>query len=487
MKSRLLGVTSFLGIFFGIALQSTLVHAGEQVKDEVNARSSPTLIIDNITCQGNTNTECSFVTKKYYQQIGDVLIPDEISDARLRLGTLIQFKSVNIHLEKGHQRGHVVVVFDINEASNIQYDLGLSYAFNENSFSWDNYCKQTQGDLIGRLSKCGLITNETSKSHFGLNGKVSNFNFLGTGKELSFSFSGARYLASSELSVSDDAFGDSAERIRNNGVGNFNNNNYSLGLRYYDPYLLNSSNYYLSTGIRYHKDRIQVTHLDNGDQQHNRAVQPSSDSLDNPEYTIMDVSLGRRFGSHSYFSIDIISVFYQFDEYTPLMRGDDNLVEVTTDDKQDMSYALTYGWNSEDDALFPTQGSDFSTTFSKNDSLFDYNIYTSYKQNFALTDNQVLAFGGNVSVNRYDRCSGCFGVNQNSGSASVFTRYSQINPIDKSNGSYAGWYIGLHLGQSNEIFSEKKSTFTGFNAGYTYQTDSMIYRFSLALNKQERK
>tara|TARA_R110001583_G_scaffold78901_1_gene213609 strand:+ start:1938 stop:3398 length:1461 start_codon:yes stop_codon:yes gene_type:complete len=486
MKPGLLGAKILLSICLGVTLQSTAIYADEQVKDKINTRHSPTLIIDNITCQGNTNTECSFVTKKYYQQIGDVLNTDEIADAKLRLGTLIQFKSVNIHLEKGHQRGYVVVVFNINEASNIQYDLGLGYAYTNTRSSWDNYCRLTQDDPTKWFSKCGSIQNKVNASNYQLNGKVSNFNFLGTGKELSFSFSGDRYLATNELSASDDAIGEFAEWIRKNGVGRYDNNNYSLGLRYYDPYLLNSSHYYLSTGVSYYKDRIPVTYVDDGTQEYNN-IRLLNRSIENPEFTIVDVSLGRRFGRYSYFSVDIASGFYQSDEFIPIIGGADNQREVVTHEEQDMSYAITYGWNSEDDVLFPTQGSDFSTRLSKDEGFFDYNIYISYKENFAITANHILAFGGNISVDRYNDCSGCSGVNHNSGNASVFAQYSQIKSIDKAKGSYVGWHIGLRLGKSNEVFSEDKTTFAGVNAGYTYQTDSMIYRFSLALSTWEKK
>lgn len=146
--------------------------------------TQPILIIDDIICQGNENTECDFITKKYYQQIGQVLDADEIADARLRLGTLIQFKAVNIHLEKGSQRNHVVVVFDVNEASNIQYELGANYGYSESNNFYNRCVYNLENEDEIHFGTC---EDNAKYNGAGLSAKVTNFNFLGTGKELSLS------------------------------------------------------------------------------------------------------------------------------------------------------------------------------------------------------------------------------------------------------------------------------------------------------------
>ncbi|PAJ74599.1 hypothetical protein CJF42_09775 [Pseudoalteromonas sp. NBT06-2] len=84
MEIRTLAFKYLVGIFLllTIPFNSTQVQASEA--------EPPKLIIDDIKCTGNSTTDCDFITKKYYQKVGDVLNPDEIEDAKLRLGTLIQ-------------------------------------------------------------------------------------------------------------------------------------------------------------------------------------------------------------------------------------------------------------------------------------------------------------------------------------------------------------------------------------------------------------
>jgi len=439
MKIRLIGATAVFGLFLEIALQSTSVFASEH---EFNENSKPVLIIDAITCQGNTSTECSFVTKKYYQQIGDVLNPDEIADAKLRLGTLIQFKSVNIHLEKGYQRDHVVVVFDVNEASNLQYELGIGYDY----------------------TKIKSTATDGKKSRYGLNGKITNFNFLGTGKELSFSFSDARDESEYESSTK-SVFIDSSENyteVWQQEKSTNNSDDYALSLSYYDPYLLGSSYYYLAAHIQYDKYSYTRNIYTNVLAQQPSNTQSTAYSRAN-KYNSQTLLFGRRFGRYSYISLDVVT---------------------NNAGANQTSYGVSYGWNTEDDALFPTQGSVFSTRVSEMRG--DYGVNLQYKEHVAVGLNRVIMFGGNITLNESNNyCNACYLIVNNSVSASIFSRYSSIKPIDKTMGTYAGWYIGFHVGQSNISKDLYKYTFAGINAGYTYQTATMIYRFSLAFNQQE--
>lgn len=444
MKIRFIGAKAVLGLFLGIALQSITVLASEQEfnenRDEGNVSSQPMLIIDEITCQGNTSTECSFVTNKYYQQIGDVLNPDEIADAKLRLGTLIQFKSVNIHLEKGYQRNHVVVVFDVNEASNMLYELGGGY----------DYLKVEPGQ----------------ESRYGVNSKVTNFNFLGAGKELSLSVSGARDEWKSESlgkGISIDSLGNYTESWAKYSSTN-STNNYLLSLGYYDPHLFGTSHYYLAAGIQFNKYSLENNRstqiLDASQEVAPEIVRWKSEGTQNSHTFV----LGRRFGSHSYISLDSVTTN-----------------NVSTDQT---TYGVSYGWNSEDDTLFPTQGSEFSTRISKFRD--DYQVNLHYKKNISVGLNQVLTFGNNITFNEHNYyCTACYLMFRNSVSASIFSRYSHIKAVDKTQGIYAGWYLGFYLGQGNISEEIYNYHFSGINAGYTYQTANMIYRFSLAYNQQE--
>ena len=95
--SRHISHNHYLMVLFSILFLAT---SWRSFAESSTSSTQAVLIIDDIICQGNENTDCDFITKKYYQKIGQVLDADEIADAQLRLGTLIQFKYISIHLEK---------------------------------------------------------------------------------------------------------------------------------------------------------------------------------------------------------------------------------------------------------------------------------------------------------------------------------------------------------------------------------------------------
>ena len=178
------------------------------------------LIIDDIVCRGNEDTDCDFITKKYFQKVGDIVDPGEIADARLRLGTLQQFRDIRIILEKGRERGHVKVVFIVDEANQIQYNITTNFLSRD--------------------------TQDLDTDRFGLSTGITNFNFLGKGKHLSLGIN----VSKSQLEqVLPDNF--------NILTGEFNSSyesdtsDQSISLSYYDPHLLDSKKYYLQTFISY--------------------------------------------------------------------------------------------------------------------------------------------------------------------------------------------------------------------------------------------
>lgn len=73
------------------------------------------LIIDSIACQGNTQTNCEFIKKEFYQNPSEVLNEEEIQNAKIRLKLKNLFESVDVFLQKGAQKYHVVVTFDVVE------------------------------------------------------------------------------------------------------------------------------------------------------------------------------------------------------------------------------------------------------------------------------------------------------------------------------------------------------------------------------------
>jgi outer membrane protein assembly factor BamA len=120
---------------------------------------------------------------------------EEIRKAKLRLSTVPNFKSVDIHLEKGTQKGRVVVVIEVVEADPfaMAYALGSSYRLNS--------------------------AIETAAARF------SNNNLFGDGKVLDL------------LVVGDQSITSTAAK------------DYHARLEYFDPQLFGSRRYFLTLGV----------------------------------------------------------------------------------------------------------------------------------------------------------------------------------------------------------------------------------------------
>lgn len=100
---------------------TALLFAIVCVQPPAFARDSPSspLTIESLRCEGNVSTSCRFILSYIYLKVGDHLDDEEIEDAKLRLSWLRNFKSVDIHLEKGSRRGSVVVVVKVTEAKSL--------------------------------------------------------------------------------------------------------------------------------------------------------------------------------------------------------------------------------------------------------------------------------------------------------------------------------------------------------------------------------
>jgi outer membrane protein assembly factor BamA len=87
-----------------------------------------TLTVQEIQCTGNTQISCEFIRGNLYLEPGQVLDEEEVRNAQLRLSSLRNFKSVSIRLEKGAQRGAVIVVIDVQEANAVitEWIMGAS-------------------------------------------------------------------------------------------------------------------------------------------------------------------------------------------------------------------------------------------------------------------------------------------------------------------------------------------------------------------------
>lgn len=447
-KSKFSIVTAF-------AFAGLMVPCSEVLANTTSTGAS--LVIDNIVCEGNESTDCDFITKKYYQQSGEILDPNEVADARLRLGTLIQFRQVDIRLEKGHKRGHVIVVFDVTEASNIQYEWATGLQYSSDDY---HYCRQVYRWREQPFEQCSQ--NSITESSFDFNGTVTDFNFLGSGKRLSVNFNtvgGKR-----EIEEDSTFFGEQPEYYAS--YSSLDSDYYSLGLSldYYDPHLFGSSVYYGRARISY-----------------GRAEGNSETSATLPEqgvyerrYKYTDVSIpyqlefGRRFASHSFVSFDINKFSVKGDGRAPT-----NVI-----------FGLNYGWDSRDDILFATQGSVFNSRYFHRGPDSNYGISLEYTRYHSLWHNKVLSWGlhsshsknqtqyYNTPTSLADKTTARYGGS---------LRFTSITDIDAYEGTYSGWHVDLAVTQMNDTPSGIPNLPLTLDFGYTYQTSSMVYRFSVGL------
>jgi outer membrane protein assembly factor BamA len=244
------------------------------------------LIVQEIACAGNTSFSCDFIRDHLYQQTGQPLDEEEIRNAELRLSSLRNFESVRIRLEKGAQRGAVIIVIEVAEASPVTTEslLGLSF--------------------------------RSESQRVVLAGRVAHQNLFGQGKIAEFSAIGLVPFA-----------------------GDTVNEAYDVSLRYADPQLFGSSRYFAVANAMWRKRRYSDVYGNFG-------------YLDAGQ---LEFSVGRRIADFSYFT------------YTLILRPDNNwlagrwksdgsFVVTTPESYSKHASKLTYGWSTEDDLHFPTQG-----------------------------------------------------------------------------------------------------------------------------------
>ncbi len=419
-------------------------------KEYLESFDQTTLVIDDIICTGNEHTDCRFIKNKYYQNVGNQLDRAEIIDAKLRLSTLIQFRDINVYLKKGKQRGHVVVVFDIEEASNLQYDL--SYDVKRIKSKEDFYA--CFGDAVpdnkaALINLCDRDKYRISETQQYISAKATNFNFLGSGKELSLGVSGYKYDKDADhfkQSLIEPADTDSWS-TRYITLHN------TLSLDYYDPHLLNSPYYYFTAYIQLTKNRSKYTEKDDNTSQTSRESYPSNKQS--------WFSFGRRFARYSYFSMGI--------------EGD-------LDEKIDENYFFSYGFNSENDTLFPIYGDKLSTRYR---TLKDGHRYQlSYLSHVNIDDDSAISFGLNADYYKQSN-SHFYSKIKEAGFIAKYTRHKMINA---KSGAYSGWSLGTSFKKKQDWYdnnSREDFHIIEFDAGYTYQTEGMIYRFFLKVGLNE--
>jgi hypothetical protein len=249
----------------------------------------PLPAIQEIRCAGNVHTSCAFIRGHLHLRAGDPLDEEEIRNAQLRLSSSRNFDVVDIRLEKGADRGEVIVVIEVREAGPL-------------TMEW----------LLAGSSRPGSDRGVVA-ARFG------NQNLFGKGKIADVS-------AFAIVPVSGDARDES----------------YDLALRYADPHLFGSSRYFGIASARWRRR----DYLDRYGNQGN---------LDAGQ---MEVLIGRRFGDFSYLSIGF-GWRPDNDWVSHTWNRDGEYITRSAESYSESPSRLIYGWSTEDDLHFPTQGTSF--------------------------------------------------------------------------------------------------------------------------------
>ena len=187
-------------------------HAMAKTGDEPRESADDQhLIVEALRCRGNINTSCRFILGSVYLAPGDHLNEEELRNAQLRLSWLRNFKSVDIHLEKGSERGKVVVVVEVSESNPLATEVSI--ATERLAGSWTQVAA----------------------------GRASDYDLFGAGKILDMQVSARQPFSGPEF------------------------RNLLARVQYVDPHLLDSQRYFLAAGVSRQETHFQFANGDSYD------------------------------------------------------------------------------------------------------------------------------------------------------------------------------------------------------------------------------
>lgn len=281
-----------------------------------NTAESP-LIIEAVECRGNSTIPCEFIRGKLRLSSSSQVDDDAVQSAQLRLSALSNFESVRVYLEKGSEKGKALLIVEVVEASPIvtEVSLGARLLAVDRPIGVDRPDELT-GNITGRLSHQNLFGRQ----------KLGEITI------------GGLHSSSDEVDAS---------RL-------------AATVSYIDPNLFGSAKWFLSVSGEYNSTNSQS--------------EQTFESLANP----MTASVTARSDNESRVWSATLSVGYRLWDYSYLFariqQQDLHLQSLYTTStaqapvayefKDKVNVALLgYGWDSEDDAYFPTRGSRLSVSF----------------------------------------------------------------------------------------------------------------------------
>jgi hypothetical protein len=431
-----ISIMSFTAVCIASSLGSVSLLAAEP--RDLNVTNA--LIIEQIVCEGNETSDCDFITKKFYQKSGDLLDPSKVSDAKLRLGSMVQFRNVDVQLKKGSERGQVIVVFEVLEANQIQYAL---------SFGKHRSSHDSEQSACTNNAECSYNSLENTSDSNGFNISRTDFNFLGKGEILT-SGASINYSTLNFAQMYDNSERIDSSRPSYSNHGDSKSKALSLYLSYHDEHFLGTPDYELSANVSSFfaksASNIQTIYFDS-DAVEQEQVESSYKSVNS------NFSVSKRFARYS--SVGVSSGVELYNSYHASSLELD-------------AVSFYYSFNTLNDTLFATRGDRFNTGISFSDSLKA--LYLNYGNVYAISDDTVIDFGISGAHNMSNS------LNSNSFNTSISLKINQ-----GSNYLYSGWALGLSAGANDN--SDQWETNKSLFASYIHQTESMTYSFSLGYSK----
>lgn len=269
--------------------------------------------------------------------------------------------------------------------------------------------------LVGASYRLGAFRSVTA-------GRLSHQNLFGTGK-----------FADLTVSTVQPLNGPSEER-------------YVAALRYADPHLFDSRRYFGIVTATYVDGEVTTRYGNFG------------------ENTVLrfGATLGRRFWDFSYLSINY-GYRARLEQRTG--RWQDNGTFAIRDNQNRHTFDVLYGWNSEDDIYFPTQGSSFQTGFGWNTGSDDQDneFHLQFRKTWALRDGFVsLKIGGDPNPEYRQTLS-----------ESQFLAVTYAQPVTPGDFVRRGrWYIEADNGHAGYREGGQRINEFGLKAGVRLETST---------------
>jgi outer membrane protein assembly factor BamA len=215
-------------------------------------------------------------------------------------------------------------------------------------------------------------------------------------------------------------------------------------LQYIDPHLFDSERYYLFGGINFTDERFEFR-----DDAFNDAGDFSRTDLFG-----VGVGVGRRLGAFSYVSA---SLQYRFNADVAFRFSEPDGSIESGRETSTLGWSFNYGWNSEDDPYFPTQGSRFFLSTGRAGSDNDFAI--GYRRHWRAASQGSWSF----NLGRPTRTDVRPSLEQNLPISFGYARQLHFEPSDAR--ARARWFVELGLVDFRQSDELGLQTEVGIKAG----------------------